>query len=267
MPFGALQGGLAQNPFAKRVDQARLLGQRDEDLRRNVSALGVVPAQQRFGADNHVVGDPHHRLVMQSECVVLDGRTQRGLQRVLLEPVRGQVGIEELIGVAPELLRPVHRDIGMLEQLFGCVAIVGVDRDADRRGDVDVMLLDLEGLRYGILQLRRDAIQGFRIFEILDDDHELVPAQPGEQIGFAQHVRKRRRDALQELVADAVSQRVVDVLEPVEVDEQNADPLAAALGLGNGLRQALLQQHAIRQARKGVAGREILQPLLGLDAR
>ena len=129
------------------------------------------------------------------------------------------------------------------------------------------MLLDLERLRYGFLQLGCDAVQDLRIFEILDDDHELVAAEPGKQIGFAQRGRERGGDPLQELVADAVSERVIDVLEPVQIDKKHPDALAGALGLGDRLGQAFLEQHTIRQPRQRVSGGEILQPLLGLDTR
>ena len=167
----------------------------------------------------------------------------------------------------PRSLRAVHRDVGVLQQLFRIVRVVGIDRDADRRRDEDVVLLDLERLRDRVEQLLRDAAQHRRIVEVLDDHHELVAAQARQQVGLAQRARQRGRHALQELVADAMAERVVDVLEAVEVDEQHADAMAAALGLRDRLRQALVQQQPVGQAGQRVARREILQPLLGLDPR
>ena len=93
-----------------------------------------------------------------------------------------------------------------------------------------------------VLQLLRDAAEHCRIVEVLDDHHELVAAEPREQVGLAQRVRQRRGDALQQLVADAMAERVVDVLEAVEVDEQHADAATVALRLRDRLRQALVQQ-------------------------
>ena len=69
--------GGTQHPLAERMDQARLLGERDEHLRRHVAVLGVVPAQQRLGADDRAVGDAHHRLVVQLERALLQRRAQR----------------------------------------------------------------------------------------------------------------------------------------------------------------------------------------------
>ena len=64
-----------------------------------------------------------------------------------------------------------------------------------------------------------------------------------------------------------MAERVVDVLEAVEVDEQHADAAAVAPRLRDRLRQALLQQQAVGQAGERVARGHVLQALLGLDAR
>ncbi len=128
------------------------------------------------------------------------------------------------------------------------------------------MLLDLERLRDRVLQLLRDAIQHGGIVEVLDDDHELVAAKPRQQVGFAQRAGQRLGHLLQQLVADPVSQRVIDVLEPVEIDVEHADVAAVALGLSDRLRQPLLQQQAVRQPGQRIARGQILQPLLRLDA-
>ena len=47
---GGLAAGLAQHPAPDRDDQARLLGERDELVRADQAALGVLPAQQRLDA-------------------------------------------------------------------------------------------------------------------------------------------------------------------------------------------------------------------------
>ena len=105
------------------------------------------------------------------------------------------------------------------------------------------------------------------IVEVLDDHHELVAAEAGEQVGLAQRGGERPRHVLQQLVADAVAQRVVDVLEAVEVDEQHADAPPRPARLRDRLRQSLVQQQAVRQAGQRVARRHVLQPFLGLDPR
>ena len=136
-PCRALFGRGSQHPVAERVDQARFLGQRDEDLRRDAAVLRIVPAQQRFRADDRAVVDFHDRLVVQPQPTFLERVAQRPLQRVLPHPKLREIGVEELVRVAPELLRAVHRDVGVLEQLLGVVGVVRKHADADRRGHVD----------------------------------------------------------------------------------------------------------------------------------
>ena len=190
-PRDALLGGGLQHPFAERVDQARFLGERNEHLRRHVAVLGIVPAQQRLGADDRAVVDADDRLVVQLEHAVLQRAAQRAFERVLLQAPLREVGVEELVGVAPELLRAVHRDVRVLQQLLGVVGVVRVDADADRRRHVDVVLLDLERLRDRVEQLLRDAAEHRGLVEVLDDHHELVAAETREQVGLAQRRRQR----------------------------------------------------------------------------
>ena len=66
--------------------------------------LGIMPAQQRLGADDRPVGDAHDRLIVQPQRAFLDRGAQRTLQGVLLEPMLGEIRVEELVGVAAEFL-------------------------------------------------------------------------------------------------------------------------------------------------------------------
>ena len=138
------------------MDQARFLGQRYEHLRRDVAVLFVVPAQESFGTDDGAVAHTHDRLIMDLESVILHRVAKRAFQGVLLHSSGSEVDVEELVGVAPKLLGAVHRHVGVLEQALGIVAVVGIDRNAYRRGDIDVVVLDPERLRNGRLQLLRD---------------------------------------------------------------------------------------------------------------
>ena len=55
------------------------------------------------------------------------------------------------------------------------------------------------------------------------------------------------RHRLQELVAGVVAERVVDVLEAIEVEEQHGRLQTAALRQRDGLGEVLLQEHAVGQ--------------------
>ena len=59
--------------------------------------------------------------------------------------------------------------------------------------------------------------------QVLGDDDELVAAQAPECVGGPHDGIQSRGDRLQQFVAGAVSEGVVDALEVVEIDEQRGD--------------------------------------------
>ena len=54
-------------------------------------------------------------------------------------------------------------------------------------------------------------------------DDELVAAEAAERVGRPQDPREARRDREQQVVADLVAERVVDRLEPVEVEVHHGE--------------------------------------------
>ena len=93
---------------------------------------------------------------------------------------------------------------------------------------------------------------------------ELVPAQACHQVAArAAPSDSRGPISLQELVAEVMAERVVDLLEVVEVHQHHGRrslPSAPASAMAVG--QLLLEQHAVGQAREGVVQRLVL--VLGL---
>ena len=166
------------------MNEARLFGKGYEDVRRDAAVLGIAPAQQCFGADDRPIGDPHHGLVMQPQRAVRERAAQRRLKRVLLQPVLGKISVQKLIRVAAQLLRAVHRDVGVLQQFIGVIRIVRIDGNADRRRDEDIVLLDLERLCDCVEQLLRNPGQHRGVVDVLDDHHEFVAAQARQQVGL-----------------------------------------------------------------------------------
>ena len=91
---------------------------------------------------------------------------------------------------------------------------------------------------------------------------ELVAAEPGDRVAAAQAPGQRARDGADQLVAGLVAERVVDVLEAVDVDhEQGAGAHAAARG--GDLELELLQEPAaVEQVGERVVIGEVLQALV-----
>ena len=80
------------------------------------------------------------------------------------------------------------------------------------------------------------------------------------------HERSRLDTSLQQLVADAVTERVVHRLEAIQVQEHHRDPRAAALGQRQRLRDAVAQQLAVGKIGEGIVVGEMVHSLLALLA-
>ena len=98
----------------------------------------------------------------------------------------------------------------------------------------------------------------------LDHQHELVTAHPGHGVPHAQHRTEPGGGLDQHRVAGRMAGRVIHLLEPVEVTEQDGDLAAFPGRPGQGGLQAVEEQGPIRQSGKGVVQRTVRQLLLRL---
>ena len=102
----------------------------------------------------------------------------------------------------------------MLDEICQALAVQvegQVQRDADQVGDVG-----------GVL----------RLADVVQQHHELVAADAADGVRLAHAAADARGDFLQQLVADGVAEGVVDLLEPVEVDVEQRQPLPRRGGRG-----------------------------------
>lgn len=115
----------------------------------------------------------------------------------------------------------VHRGIGSREQFVGLHAGLGED-DADTgAGIVDRDPVEAEVACHGGLKAR--AQHGGKIRDARSQRarqrNEFIAAEAGEEIFVAQNAAHALTDGAEEAVADVVAVPIVDVLEPIEVDE------------------------------------------------
>ncbi len=89
---------------------------------------------------------------------------------------------------------------------------------------------------------------------------ELVAAEPRDGVDLAQRRPQARTGLAQQLVAVVVAEGVVDVLEPVEVDEQQPRRRPRAPVRPQRLREAVGQQRAVRQAGQPVVQAVVQRP-------
>ena len=107
---------------------------------------------------------------------------------------------------------------------------------------------------------------GFR--PVLDsglNDGELVAAEPGRHVGFLEATAQALGDALEQLIADRMAERVVDALELVDVDIEHRQLLARPYRLER-LFQPLAEQDPVRQVGQPVVMRQMRDLLVGARA-
>jgi hypothetical protein len=87
--------------------------------------------------------------------------------------------------------------------------------------------IDLPPARNGTCERALQAIRDARCrspLDALDEHGELVAAEAGDGVAPAHALEQALADGGQELVAGLVAERVVDRLEPVEVDVEQRPP-------------------------------------------
>ena len=126
-----------------------------------------------------------------------------------------------------------------LSRSVGAGAVVRADRDADRRADLELGPVEHERVVEHLEDLRRDRL-GAGAVQTGADEHELVAAEPGEQVAGAGDAADAARDLDEHLVAGGVPERVVDELEVVEVDVERGDRLRLAPRAREVARELLL---------------------------
>ena len=176
------------------IDQAGLLGDRNELGRRDHAALGMVPAQQRLAAVIAVVADVDQRLVVQLELAAHDRLAQIEFQRAPRLHARVHLGLEEPIGAAAVGLGAVQRQVGVLQQLVRLGAVVRRHGDAD--AGVRSTTCGRRARRAAGAPRWMRSTRSVTSVGSLDrglNDGELVAAEPRDDVGLAQAAAQPRR--------------------------------------------------------------------------
>ena len=95
------------------------------------------------------------------------------------------------------------------------------------------------------------------------DDREFVGVEPRQHIVLAQRRAQPLADAAQQLVADAMAERIVDRLEIVEAEHEHRHLLGVAARAQQDVVHLLTQQIAVRQPGQAVMLGHEGQPRLG----
>lgn len=236
-PVDHLLAGGAHDPFPERVDEADAFGDLDEFTGRHHAAGRMLPADQRLDAGHAPRAELDLRLEVQDEFFAGDGLAQVLFQTQAAFRIGGHVRLVERVAMLAGLLGRVHGAVRGFHEGRDIATVSGKMRDADADARVDLAVAELHRFVDAAQEAFRHAGRQVIGVEVVDQDAELVAAEACRDIGFAQFLLQASGDDLQELVADVVAHRVVDVLEAIEVHVEQAETFAMAQRGGDvGLR-------------------------------
>ena len=168
------------------------------------------------------------------------------------------------IGVAPPLFGQIHRGVGALHQLGRVVPIFRIKGDPDAGSGKDFVAAKHERLGECALDAQREGF-GVGLVGILDQDGELVSAEAGKGVLIAQATAQAASELAQQVITDIVAERIVDILEVVQIDKHQHQLFLIALRPVQRMAQAVEQQGTVGQAGQFIMQRQILHPPPGFD--
>ncbi|MEO8117983.1 MAG: hypothetical protein ABI606_01515, partial [Rhodoferax sp.] len=186
---------------------------------------------------------------------------RQALLRGLVERLR-----EEMVASSLVFLGMIHRRIGSPYQGFNIGAIVRVKTDADAGARMQFIPVHQKSLVQGVQRLLRHDSRIADAGQQWQTQHVHIVAGTGDAIAFAQAFLQAGRDHLQQAIADLVPQRIIDVLEIIQADEEYRHLCAISMRKCDRLRESILQQLTIGQACQCVVVRHIADSLFGLLA-
>ena len=195
----------------------------------------MIPAHQPFERGDLAAAAEDRLEVEVEPAAFAQLAAQRGFDLVAALDVGVHRLGEQAEAVAAGGLGAVHGDVGLAQQLGGLGDLLGREDRADRDADPGLAVADDEGLAdHRDDPLAQAADVGLALGADLDDG-EFVAADAGDRVGLAQQRAQPLADFLDELVAGIVAERVVDLLEAVEIEHQQRHLLARAAIAGQRL--------------------------------
>ena len=262
-PAARRPAGLAKGEQAHLADHAAFLGDRNDLAGMKLAERRMRPAHQPFEAD-HRAARADHGLIMKLERRI--GAAQLGAQVELDLVAALDVGVhrlgEDAEAIAARRLGAVHGDVGLAHQLGGFGDFLGREHRADADADPRLAVADHEGLADDADDPLAEAAHVGLAFRADLDDREFVAADARDGVGLAHQAAQPIADLGDQPVAGIVAERVVDLLEAVEIEHQQRDLLAGAAIAGQRLIEPVLEQGAIGEPGELIVQRLMLGGLL-----
>jgi len=216
----------------------------------------VAPAHQGFEAHDTVVGQVQAWLVMQFQLVAAQCTAQFAFQvgqaaRIAADPL-----VEQVIGTPLGAFGLLHGNVCVPHQRVGTRPHPGM-RQAQTATDQQAFAVDPVRLGHGFDDAFGQPLCPRRLTTRVDQQGELVAAQPGQLIAGLQFALETGDHLQDQPVAGLMTQGVVGMAEVVQVQvtQRHAPPVV----LGQARRQQRMKALAVGDAGQGVLLGQALQ--------
>ena len=261
-PLRGVHTGTPQHQPADRIDETGFFRDGNEFAGRDHAVL-VRPAHQCLQAGDAAALEIDQRLIIGLQHVAFDGGAQINLDATAALSARVHFRFKETERSEPFALGARQRHVGILEQLLGVVTVAGRNRDADAGTADDAVSVEQIRLADRRNQTARQHGDFFRPRDAGLYHGKFIGAETCDGVLFAQGRPQALGHTLEQLVADGMTQRIVDGLEVVEIEKQDRNLVAAAPGMRQQFIEPLTQQDAVRQAGQAVMLRHEGEASLG----
>ena len=218
-PGGRVAASLPQNPGADLDDETRFFGDRNEDARRHHSPLGVAPADQRLQRDDRAIAGVDDGLIVDDKLLSRERLSELLLDLAFFDQRRLHLRRVGNRSAAGGRLGLIKSEIGAFEQVDGRARVARRRGDANAGADGDPMAFDYERPLHFVENACCQLVYGCRR-RVADEHTEFIAAKPGHDRGRADAGAQSRAHLCKKLIADEMPQRIVDLLEAVEIDGQ-----------------------------------------------
>ncbi len=133
--------------------------------------------------------------------------------------------VKDRIPVPPEILGPVHGVVGIAQQIFRFVVARMPHGDSGADGGVGLRVVELERDLELLMKAFGDARRVADRLDVLRDDDEFVAAEATDRVAGPADGSDPIGNRHEQLVADEVTETVVDGLEPVDIEEEHREGL------------------------------------------
>ena len=207
------------------------------------SAFRVLPAHEGLDIAHLAASEIKHGLIVDDDLVSAQRDLEFADDACIQRAPAGHCGAITGVSLCRE-----HLHVGSTEQLLWSGAVCREQCPSNRRIDLDDAALESirpsEGLAQPADERRRLILRAGAD----RDDDELIAAHASDGIARPYNRLQTPGDALEHMISGIVAADVVDLLEPVEVDDEEGERVGRSPGSPQGLLDAIVEECSVRKS-------------------